>query len=161
MVSVFEFTRLDKVTRLASESATLDLSLPAKFMFENYQIVIERGKLLSSFMNSFMYATFSSMLIVFLASLAAFVLSRNQSKFNRFIYVFLVLGIAMPLNYVSLMKVMQYTHLINNRFGIILLFAALGIPISVFIASFAKGRWHVVTEGFFPRKGAVDWIPIF
>lgn len=116
------------------ESATLDLTLPAKFMFQNYQTVIERGKLIPSFINSFTYAAMSSIIIVVLTSLAAFVLARNQSKLNRIIYYFIILGIAMPLNYVSLMKVMQATHLINTRLGIILLYAALGIPISIFIA---------------------------
>lgn len=116
------------------ESATLDLSLPAKFIFQNYQTVIERGKLVSSFINSFTYAALSSLVIVILTSLAAFVLARNQSKLNRAIYYFIIMGIAMPLNYVSLMKVMQATHLINTRLGIILLYAALGIPISIFIA---------------------------
>jgi raffinose/stachyose/melibiose transport system permease protein len=116
------------------EALTLDLSLPAKLMFSNYQTVIERGKLVASFINSFTYASLSSIVIVLLTSLAAFVLARNQSKLNRAIYYFIILGIAMPLNYVSLMKVMQVTHLINTRIGIILLYAALGIPISLFIS---------------------------
>lgn len=118
----------------AGESSTLDLTLPSKFLFSNYQTVIERGKLISSFLNSFAYASISALIIVLLTSLAAFVLARNQSRLNRFIYMFLIMGIVMPLNFVSLMKVMQGTHLINTRIGIILLYAALGIPISVFIA---------------------------
>ena len=40
----------------------------------------------------------------------------------------------MPVNYISLMKVMQFTHLINTRLGIILLYTAFALPISVFIA---------------------------
>jgi raffinose/stachyose/melibiose transport system permease protein len=31
------------------------------------------------------------------ASSAAYTLSRNRSKLNRFLYIFIVLGIAMPL----------------------------------------------------------------
>lgn len=117
-----------------AESYTLTLELPKKMMFENYSVVIDRGKLLGSFLNSFMYASISTLIIVFLATLAAFVLSRNPNKGNRIIYYFLVLGIAMPINYISLMKVMQFAHLMNTRLGIILLYAAFGLPISVFIA---------------------------
>ena len=40
----------------------------------------------------------------------------------------------MPINNVSLMKVMQALHLINTRGGIILLYAAINIPLSLFLA---------------------------
>lgn len=120
--------------KTSAESYTLNLELPKKIILENYSVVIERGKLLGSFLNSFVYASTSTILIVFFATLAAFVLARNKSKMNRFIYYFLVLGIAMPVNYISLMKVMQFTHLINTRIGIILIYAAFALPISIFIA---------------------------
>jgi len=107
-----------------AESYTLTLDFPKKLMFENYSVVIERGKLFGSFLNSFTYASISTLLIVFLSTLAAFVLARNKNKMNRFIYYFLVLGIAMPVNYISLMKVMQITHLINTRLGIVLIYTA-------------------------------------
>lgn len=117
-----------------AESYTLTLDLPKKLILENYAIVIERGKLLGSFINSFTYASISTLLIVFLSTLAAFVLARNKNKWNKFIYYFLVLGIAMPINYISLMKVMQFTHLMNTKLGIVLLYTAFALPISVFIA---------------------------
>jgi raffinose/stachyose/melibiose transport system permease protein len=117
-----------------AESYTLTLDLPKKFIFENYSVVIERGKLLGSFINSFTYASFSTVMIVVLSTLAAFVFARNKSKLNSFMYYFIVLGIAMPVNYISLMKVMQITHLNNTRIGIILLYTAFALPISIFIA---------------------------
>ena len=120
--------------KTSAESYTLTLELPKKIILDNYSVVIERGKLLGSFINSFIYASTSTLLIVFFATLAAFVLARNKSKMNRFIYYFLVLGIAMPVNYISLMKVMQFTHLINTRLGIVLIYASFALPISVFIA---------------------------
>ena len=43
------------------------------------------------------------------------------------------MGIAMPTNFVTLIKVMQMTHLINTQIGIILLYAASSIPFSVFL----------------------------
>ena len=39
----------------------------------------------------------------------------------------------MPTNFVTLMKVMQITHLINTQFGVILLYAASSIPFNVFL----------------------------
>lgn len=117
----------------SAESNTLSLRLPTQWMFENYAVVLERGKVFMSFLNSFCYAACSAVLIVILVSMAAFVLSRNRSRLNRFLYYFIILGIAMPVSNVSLMKVMKALHIINTRPGIILLYAAINIPISLFI----------------------------
>jgi raffinose/stachyose/melibiose transport system permease protein len=116
-----------------SESTVLNLSLPKKFLFENYRVVIEQGHLFSSFLNSLLYAVVSSVLLVIVVAFAAFVLSRNQSKLNKFIYLFLILGITLPMNYIPLMSVMKSLHLINTQTGMVLLYTAMGIPISLFI----------------------------
>lgn len=112
----------------------MTLSLPTEWVFENYSTVIEQGKLISSFFNGLLYATGSVVIIVIVVSLAAFVISRNMKGINRFLYYFIISGIAMPINNVSLMKVMQAFHLINTRGGIILLYAAINIPLSLFLA---------------------------
>lgn len=116
-----------------AEANTMSLKLPQKWMFENYLVVIERGKLFSSFLNSSIYAVCSVTLIVMVVSSAAFVLSRNRSKLNQFIYYFILMGIAIPINNVALMKVMKATYLVNTRIGIVLLYAAINIPLSLFL----------------------------
>ncbi len=116
------------------EADKMTLSLPTEWMFENYSIVVEQGKLISSFFNGLLYAAGSVVIIVAVVSLAAFVISRNMKGINRFLYYFIISGIAMPINNVSLMKVMQALHLINTRGGIILLYAAINIPLSLFLA---------------------------
>ncbi|MEZ0537484.1 carbohydrate ABC transporter permease [Caldicellulosiruptoraceae bacterium PP1] len=117
-----------------AESYTLTLQLPKSFEISNYTTVIEKGKLGISFINSMIYATISSALIIILTCTAAFIMSRNQIKLNKFLYFFIILGIAMPVNYITLLKVMQILHLINTRFGMILLYTAFNIPISLFIS---------------------------
>lgn len=116
------------------EADKMTLSLPTEWVFENYSIVVEQGKLISSFFNGLLYAAGSVVIIVAVVSLAAFVISRNMKGINRFLYYFIISGIAMPINNVSLMKVMQALHLINTRGGIILLYAAINIPLSLFLA---------------------------
>lgn len=116
------------------EANNMSLSLPSKWMFENYAIVIEQGKLISSFFNSLIYATCSVLIIVFVVSAAAFVIARNRKGINNFIYYFIISGIAMPINNVALMKVMQTFQLVNTRIGIILIYAAINIPLSLFLA---------------------------
>lgn len=120
--------------KTSAEADKMTLSLPTEWVFENYSTVIEQGKLISSFFNGLLYATGSVAIIVVVVSLAAFVISRNMKGINRFLYYFIISGIAMPINNVSLMKVMQAFHLINTRGGIILLYAAINIPLSLFLA---------------------------
>lgn len=120
--------------KTSAEANRMTLSLPTKWMFENYATVIEQGKLVSSFFNGLLYATCSVIVIVIFVSLAAFVISRNNKGINKFLYYFIISGIAMPINNVALMKVMQTFHLVNSRIGIILLYAAINIPLSLFIA---------------------------
>lgn len=115
------------------EAKTMSLALPKEWIFSNFMVVIERGKLGVSFLNSFLYSTASVLLCVFFGSLASYVLSRNRTKLNKIIYFIIVLGIAMPVNFVSLMKVMQLFHLSNSRIGIILLHTATQLPFTVFL----------------------------
>ena len=116
-----------------SESAAMAPSLPSQLHFENFATVIERGKLVTSFFNSVLYAGSSAALATFFAALAAFVLSRRRSRMNRAIYFFLIMGIALPINFFTLTKIMQVAHLINTKPGIIILYATLQIPFAIFL----------------------------
>jgi raffinose/stachyose/melibiose transport system permease protein len=111
----------------------MGVGLPTDLHFDNYATVIEEGKLAQAFLNSVVYTVFATVLCILCATAAAFVLSRNPSRMNRFWYLFLVIGIAMPLNYVTITRVMQITHLVNTQLGIILLYAAFKLPFSVFV----------------------------
>jgi raffinose/stachyose/melibiose transport system permease protein len=112
---------------------TMNAALPQSFQFENFITVIERGKLAQTFVNSMLYATSATIISTTLAALAAYILSRNKTRLNRFIYFFFVMGIAMPLNFFTLTKIMQITHLINTQVGIIILYAATQIPFNIFL----------------------------
>lgn len=120
--------------KTSAEANKMTLSLPTEWVFENYSTVIEQGKLVSSFLNGLLYAACSVVVVVILVSAAAFVISRNQKGINKFLYYFIISGIAMPINNVALMKVMQAFHLVNSRVGIIILYAAINIPLSLFLA---------------------------
>ena len=115
-------------------AAKMDLHLPAwPMQWSNFITVIEKGKLASSFCNSLIYSAGAVILCVLFAALAAYVLSRNQSGLNRFLYMFLVLGITLPINYVALTKVLQFLHLNNTTGGIILLYTAMQLPFMTFL----------------------------
>ena len=115
-------------------AAAMDLSLPVfPIQWENFTVVIEKGKLLTSFGNSVTYSVGSVLLCAVTAIMAAYVLSRNATKCNKLLYLYMALGITLPVNYVALMKVMQFLHINNTKLGIILLYTAMQLPFSVFL----------------------------
>ena len=79
----------------SGEANSMSLKLPEKWMFENYLVVIEQetGILL------FQWITLCDMqvLIYSCVSGTAFVISRNFKGINKFVYYFIIAGIAMPL----------------------------------------------------------------
>lgn len=111
----------------------MSMALPTEWHFENYLTVIKKGNLVTNFLNSMLYSVGSTTLCVIFCSMAAYVFSRNRSPVNKFLYFFIVLGIAMPVNFVALTKIMQLTHLNNTRLGIILLYAATQTPFLLFL----------------------------
>lgn len=120
-----------KTSKAASD---MNLKLPTfPIPVENFSTVIERGKLATSFINSCVYSIGSVILCAILAAAASYVLCRNKTKLNRIIYMFIILGITMPINYVALMKVMSALHLMNSMLGIVLLYTAMQLPFSVFL----------------------------
>jgi raffinose/stachyose/melibiose transport system permease protein len=116
-----------------AEASSMGVDLPSAIQWANFATVIEKGKLLGAFGNSLLYSLGATFIGVTVASLAAFVLSRNRSRANRFLYFFIIMGIAMPTNFVTLTKVMQLTTLNNTQLGIVLLYASSMIPFSVFL----------------------------
>lgn len=118
-------------TRIQASSMGVDL--PTELQWQNFATVIEKGKLVTAFGNSVLYAVAATLIGVTLSAMAAYVLARNRTRFNRGMYLFIIMGIAIPMNFVTLTQVMQWTQLINTQWGIIILYSASVIPFNVFL----------------------------
>ena len=70
------------------EAARMKLSLPTEWFFSNYTEVIEKGRLIRGFFNSVFYAGISTTIAVVTCAMAAFVICRNRTKINNFLYYF-------------------------------------------------------------------------
>lgn len=115
------------------EALNMSMAFPSVIQWENYTQVIEQGKVFITFFNSCLYAFFSIIVGTLLTAMASFVLSRRSGKGIKILYFFIVLGLTMPVNYVSLMKVMQTLHLLDTRLGICLIYTAMQVSFSVFL----------------------------
>ena len=119
--------------KTAADAASMTAQPPRDPQWDNFGAVIDQGRLATAFFNSVLYSFGSTILAVLLAALAAYVLARHRSRRHEIIYLLLILGIAIPTNFVTLTKVMQVTHLIDTQIGIILVYAATQIPFDVFL----------------------------
>lgn len=116
-----------------ADASAMNVQPPLNPQWSNFGAVIDQGNLGTAFSNSVLYSLASTILAVLLAALAAFVLARSRTRRHEIIYLILIMGIAVPTNYVTLTKVMQFTHLIDTQIGIILVYAATQIPFDVFL----------------------------
>ena len=115
------------------ETINMTLDLPKTWMFSNFLTVVEKGKLIQSFLNSLLYAGAGTFVTVFFGAMAAYVFSRRRSKGMGALYMYTVLGMVIPINYVTLTKTMINLHLTNTKPGIILLYMALQTPFTIFL----------------------------
>ena len=116
-----------------NESSVMSLNLPKSIHWENFIQVLSDKKLVRSFFNSIFLSVMSAGLALLLSSMAAFVLSRNRSRMNHFIYIIFLLGLVVPVNYIMTVRVLQFFHIINTYAGATLLYTAQFIPFTVFL----------------------------
>lgn len=120
--------------KTSAEAKPMRLTWPSSgVQWGNFAKVIDRGNLISAFFNSALYAISGTALAVFLGAAAAFVLARRKSRLTDTIYFYLVMGIVLPVNMAALMQVMKTLGLMNSRLGIILLYTAINLPMSLFV----------------------------
>lgn len=111
------------------------LGLPQNPQFSNYAQAIETGNLGRAFLITFILTAVSVVLITILGSFAAFALSRRRSRTHRALYQFMILGMMIPyqVSMFQLYRLMDKLHLINNLFGLILVYTAWGLPFTVYV----------------------------
>ncbi len=119
--------------KTVTDASAMSAQPPLNPQWDNFGAVVNQGNLATAFSNSALYSFASTLLAVLLAALAAYVLARRRTRSHELIYLLLIMGIAIPTNYVTLTKVMQLTHLIDTQIGIILVYAATQIPFDVFL----------------------------
>lgn len=140
-----------------SEALNMSLSLPTKLHWENFAKVWQVGRIPQTYLNSFIISTFSVLFSVFASSFCAFVIARNRTRFNKMIYGYFAIGLMVPVNMVTVVKVMKVFGLYNSILGIVLLFTALILPLSVFLFyGFIRGIPSEIDEAAIV-EGASTW----
>lgn len=108
---------------------------PETFSLIGYETVLNRSNLVQNFTNSIIVTGVSLFFILLFGSMAAFALSEYNFRGNTLIALYLSIGIMIPirLGTVSLLRLMVKLGLVNTLAGLILVYIAQGLPLTIFI----------------------------
>lgn len=114
---------------------TSAFKLPEVFQFDNYVKAITSGNILRAIGNSFFLAGTSVVVIIVVASLAAFVIARNSGKIYSLIYIYFICGILIPIHstFIPLVRMVGSIKGQNNYLVMIAIYVTFNLPIGVFI----------------------------
>jgi raffinose/stachyose/melibiose transport system permease protein len=113
------------------------LPTPTTFDLIGYKTVIERSHFGTYFTNSLIVTLTSLALTLLIGAMAAFALSEYKFKSNTFLALYLSIGIMIPirLGTVGILKLMVGLNLVNTLTGLILVYIAQSLPMTIFILS--------------------------
>lgn len=116
--------------------------LPEVFRFENYQIAWQEAHMSQYFLNSLLISLATVGVVIVVASMAAYVLSRFEFKVNRFLSTFFLLGMMVPMHtiLVPVAYLVGRLGLKNNLLALVLIYVAFALPFSILVLTrFMKG----------------------
>lgn len=120
--------------KTAEEAAIPSINLPTRWqIIENYRTVIVKGKLINSFKNSVIITGFSSLLIIVISTMAAFVFGRRKERSIKIVFFIFLMGIITPPSFIVMTLMLKYLNLLGTYPGMILIFTATFCPLPIFI----------------------------
>lgn len=120
-----------KTTR---DAAMMSLAWPRDgWTADNYRVVLEGGQILRSFLNSLIISTGCIVLCTVFTAMAAFIIKRRRTRFHSFVFYLFFAGLIAPMNYITTMQILKFFGLNGGFLGVILTYAAMGIPFASFL----------------------------
>ena len=102
--------------KTAQESAIPTIKLPTKWqILDNYKTVIKKGKLISAFKNSLLITASSTVLIITVSTMAAYVFGRRKEKKIRLFFFLFLMGIITPPSLIVSTLMLKQMGLLGTR----------------------------------------------
>ncbi|GEN56164.1 sugar ABC transporter permease [Halolactibacillus alkaliphilus] len=118
------------------EAALSPLGLPSSLNFTNYQRALEAMNYGNALKNNLIITVSAVILLVVFASMAAYVISRSQSKLFKTMYNIFLVGLIIPFQIaiVPLYQIISGLNLMNTHLGVILVSVfCINLPLSIFL----------------------------
>lgn len=108
--------------------------LPSGFNLENYIHAWKTSHYPRAIMNSFIVTTGAVVLIITVSSLAGYAIARRTGLYFQLIFLLFLAGIMVPfqITMLPLYQLGKMFHMINTRWGIILIYGGAGVQTGVF-----------------------------
>ena len=109
--------------------------LPKKWNFESYASVITDGDFFLYFRNSLFVTLGSIFLVLLFGAMASYALVNWKHKASRFLYLFFIAGMMLPIKIgsIRLLQLIKGLGLLNTLWGLFPVYTAMGLPIAVFV----------------------------
>ncbi len=109
--------------------------LPKNFTVNGYIAAWTQGRFDVYFYNTIYVTVISLVLIMFFGSLAAYALAKWKSWVTKFLYIFFIAGLMIPirLGTIDLVRLMKSLNLLNTLWSLIPVYVAMGMPIATFV----------------------------
>ncbi len=109
--------------------------LPTSWNFESYVSVIRDGNFFLYFRNSLFVTIGSIVLVLLFGSLASYAIVNWKSRFSKYMYLFFIAGMMLPIKIgsIRLLQMVKSLGLLNTIWGLFPIYIAMGIPIAIFI----------------------------
>ena len=111
-------------------------ALPSSFGLSGYKAALDMAPIFKFYGNSIIISVLGTLLnVVVVVSMAAYVLARHKFKGSTFVTLLLSVSLLIPTAalLMPIYKIMTAIGLFDTRTGLILVYAALGLPTSLFI----------------------------
>jgi raffinose/stachyose/melibiose transport system permease protein len=124
-------------TRNAIFGAPFEFPTSETFSLIGYQTVTDRSTFHIYFLNSAIVTFVALILTLFIGAMAAFALAEYDFPGNALIALYLSIGIMIPirLGTVGILRLMVGLKLVNTLTGLILIYVAQALPLTIFILS--------------------------
>ena len=107
--------------------------LPRALDLQNYAVAWQQAELGYAVFNSTFTALGATVLVVVFAGLAGYALTTFRFRYALPIFLVFVLTMQAPVPIIPMYVLMVQLHLTNSLIGLILVWAAAGLPVSIFI----------------------------
>lgn len=109
--------------------------LPKHFTLNGYITAWTQGRFDLYFYNTIFVTVTSLLLIMLLGSLAAYALAKWKSWVTKFLYIFFIAGLMIPIRLatIDLVRLMKFLGLLNTLWSLIPVYVAMGMPIATFV----------------------------
>ncbi|HEX2980371.1 MAG TPA: carbohydrate ABC transporter permease, partial [Anaerolineaceae bacterium] len=123
--------------RKAIFGAPFALPDASTFSLIGYDTVFSRANFQTYFLNSIIVTFTSLVLVLLIGSMAAYALAEYPFPGNTLLSLYLSIGIMIPirLGTVGILRLMSSLSLVNNLLGLILIYIAQALPLTIFILS--------------------------